>query len=415
MSEPLLSVDEARRRVLAGAQGPRPQEMVAVAEAFGRTLAQDLAAMRTQPPTDVSAMDGYAVRAADIASLPARLKRIGESAAGHGFAGEVGAGETVRIFTGAPVPQGADSILIQENARVDGDIVEALQSVAQGYSVRGAGIDFTEAATLLAAGTRLSPADIALAAAMNHARLPVYRKPRVAILATGDELVQPGEAIGRDQIVASNSYAIAAFVRLAGGEPLDLGIAGDTFAAIEAGIKAARDAGADVLVTLGGASVGDHDLVKTALAKEGMELGFWRIAMRPGKPLIHGRIPGPSGAMQILGLPGNPVSSVVCGLMFLMPLVRALSGDPQAGADRSEPARLGVALRANDKRQDFLRARLEPGEDGLPVATAFDLQDSSLLRVLAQAQCLIVRLPFAPAAIAGDPCRIIRLPGGSGL
>ena len=406
-SDKLLSVDEARARVLAGAR-PRDTERVALAEAQGRTLADDLAARRTQPPSAVSAMDGYALRAADVADPPARLRRIGESAAGHGFAGAIRPGETVRIFTGAPVPPGADAVLMQEYAKVDDDIVEALVSVRQGASIRPAGLDFREGQVLLKAGTRLGPAEVSLAAAMNHAGVPVYRKPKVAILATGDELVRPGEAIGPDQIVTSNSFAIAAFVRLAGGEPLDLGIAGDTFADLEAGIKAARDAGADVLVTLGGASVGDYDLVKPALAKEGMELGFWRIAMRPGKPLIHGRL----GAMQILGLPGNPVSSVVCGLLFLIPLVRALSGDPQAGADMSEPARLGGALRANDVRQDFMRARLEPSHDGLPVATAFAEQDSSLLGVLAQAQCLIIRAPHAPPAEAGALVRIMRLPTG---
>jgi molybdopterin molybdotransferase len=408
MSEKLLAVEEARARVLAAAAMPREVERVAIADAQGRTLAADLAARRTQPPSDVSAMDGYALRAADVAAPPVRLRRIGESAAGHGFAGSVGRGETVRIFTGAPIPAGADAVLMQEHAKAEGDIVEALQKVPRGASVRPAGLDFAEGQVLLKAGMRLGPAEISLAAAMNHAGVQVFRKPRVAILATGDELVRPGEAIGPDQIVTSNSYAIAAFVRLAGGEPLDLGIAGDSFADLEAGIKAARDAGSDVLVTLGGASVGDYDLVKPALAKEGMELGFWRIAMRPGKPLIHGRI----GPMLILGLPGNPVSSVVCGLLFLIPLVRALSGDPEAGADRSEPARLGGGLRANDLRQDFMRARLEPSEDGLPIATAFEAQDSSLLRVLTQAQCLIIRKPHAPAAAAGDLCRILRLPGG---
>jgi molybdopterin molybdotransferase len=408
MSPPLLSVDEALKRVLAFAQGPYRQEMVALDDALGRTLAADLAALRTQPPVAVSAMDGYGVRAADVASLPARLKQIGESAAGHGFKGSVGAGETVRIFTGAPVPSGVDAVLMQEHANVDGAIIEAAQTVALGTSIRKAGVDFSEGQLLLPAGTRLGPSEIALAAAMNHASLPVVRKPRVAILATGDELVRPGETIGADQIVASNSYAIAAFVRLAGGEPIDLGIASDTFDDLQAGILAARRAGADILATLGGASVGDHDLVKPALAKEGMELGFWRIAMRPGKPLIHGRI----GAMQILGLPGNPVSAIVCGLLFLMPLVRAMSGDPRAGADMSEPARLGRALRGNDQRQDFMRARLEPSADGLPVATAFEAQDSSLLRVFAQSQCLIVRPPMAPPADAGAACRIIRLPPG---
>jgi molybdopterin molybdotransferase len=407
LSEALLSVADALGRVLAAAKGPLAEEMVAIAEAHGRTLAADLVAKRTQPPSDVSAMDGYALRAADTAALPARLRRIGESAAGHGFAGEIGAGETVRIFTGAAVPPGADAVLMQEHAKADGDVVEALQSVARGTSIRRAGLDFAEGQVLLKAGLRLGPAEVALAAAMNYGRVPVARKPRVAILATGDELVRPGEAVGRDEIVASNTYAIAAFVRIVGGEPIDLGIAGDSFAALTAAINAARAAEADVLVTLGGASVGDYDLVKPALAREGMELSFWRIAMRPGKPLIHGRL----GAMQILGLPGNPVSSVVCGLLFLIPLVRALNGDSGAAADTSEPAQLGAALRANDIRQDFMRAHLQTRDDGLPIATALDMQDSSLLRVLTQAQCLIVRKPHAPAAAAGDMCRILRLPG----
>jgi molybdopterin molybdotransferase len=243
---------------------------------------------------------------------------------------------------------------------------------------------------------------------MNHAELPVARKPRIAILATGDELVRPGEPIGPDQIVTSNSFAIGAFVDLAGGSAQDLGIAADDFSALESGIGAARAAEADVLVTLGGASVGDHDLVKSALAKEGMELGFWRIAMRPGKPLIHGRL----GPMIILGLPGNPVASMVCGVLFLLPLVRALCGDPRAGADETEPALLGTPLRANDSREDYLRATLVASDKGLPVATPFEAQDSSLLRVIAQSQCLVVRDAHAPAAEAGDVCRVIRLPAG---
>jgi molybdopterin molybdotransferase len=405
----LLSVTEALARILEQAKTfPLETENVPIEAAFGRTLGADLVAKRTQPPLAVSAMDGYALRAADIAALPARLKVIGESAAGHGFAGAVNAGEAVRIFTGAPVPAGADTVLMQEYARAADGYVEPEKSVEAGRFVRAAGIDFTEGQSLLAKGRRLGPAEIALAAAMNHAMLPVTRKPRIAILATGDELVRPGETPGPDQIVASNSYAIAAFVSAAGGEPINLGIAGDEFAALEAGITRARDAQADVLVTLGGASVGEHDLVKTALDKEGMELGFWRVAMRPGKPLIHGRL----GPMAILGLPGNPVSSVVCAVLFLVPLVRALSGDPEAAQDSSEPARLGTALRANDQRQDFLRGSLALSEDGLPVATPFTAQDSSLLRVLAQAQCLIIRAPHAPEANAGDLCRIIRLPSG---
>lgn len=401
----MLSVAEARAQILAAAR-PRGRENVPLAEALGGTLAAPLAAKRTQPPGAVSAMDGFALRAADVATLPARLRLIGMSAAGHGFAGTVGPGETVRIFTGAPVPQGADAVLMQEDASVDSDFVLASASVEASRNIRLAGIDFKEGDALLAAGTRLGPIEIALAAAMNYGDLPVARCPRVAVLATGDELVPPGGAIGPDQIVASNAPAIAAYARLAGGTPLDLGIAGDNFAALEAAIEAARQAEADVLVTLGGASVGDHDLVKSALAQEGMELGFWRIAMRPGKPLIHGRL----GDMLILGLPGNPAASIVCALLFLVPLVRALCGDPTAGEDQSEAARLGAALPANGPREDFMRARLMRRNDGLPIAIPFAEQDSSLLSVFAKAQCLLIRPPHAPPAREGDLCRVIRLP-----
>ena len=258
---------------------------------------------------------------------------------------------------------------------------------------------------LLEKGRRIGAAELALAAAMNHAALAVTRKPRVALLATGDELVRPGESPGPDQIVASNSYAVAAYAEAAGATIIDLGIAGDSYPALEAAMRAARAAKADVLVTLGGASVGDHDLVQSALAREGMELGFWRIAMRPGKPLMHGRL----GDMHILGLPGNPVSAIVCAVLFLVPLVRALCGDRQAGRDPSEAALLGAAVGPNDSRRDYLRGALASGGDGLPVATPFSQQDSSVLRVLAEGRCLIVRESHAPAAMAGDPCRIIRL------
>jgi molybdopterin molybdotransferase len=405
MSGGMLPVAEARARILADVSKDRPAETIPLDRASGRTLASDLAAKRTQPPTAVSAMDGYAVRSGDLAQLPIHLKQIGESTAGHGFQGSIGPKETVRIFTGAPVPIGCDTILIQENARVEGEIVEPLQAVPSGRHIRAKGIDFTEGEVLLFAGTRLDYSNIALAAAMNHAEVMVTRRPRVAILATGDELVRPGETIGGDQIVASNSFAIAALIEAAGGEPLDLGIAKDELGALEKGIGAGRAAGADLLVTLGGASAGDYDLVKPALAKQGMQLNFWKIAMRPGKPVIHGRI----GPMVILGLPGNPVAAIVAGIVFLVPLVRALSGDPDAGRERSEPAILGKALRANDSRQDFLRATLRPGETGLPIATPFDIQDSSLLRLFAQAKCLVIREPHAQPAAAGDLCKIIKL------
>jgi molybdopterin molybdotransferase len=284
-------------------------------------------------------------------------------------------------------------------------LVEPLQSVAIGRHIRAKGIDFTEGEVLLAAGTRLGASNIALAAAMNCDEVAVTRRPRVGILATGDELVHPGATIGADQIVASNSFAIAALVEAAGGEALDLGIARDEVGALDERIKAARGSDADVLVTLGGASVGDYDLVKPALAGQSMELNFWKIAMRPGKPVIHGHL----GPMMILGLPGNPVASFVAGIVFLVPLLRALCGDPDAGRDAAEPAILGKALRGNDSRQDYLRATLRGSETGLPVATPFEIQDSSLLRILAQSQCLVVREPHAQPASAGDLCRIIRL------
>ncbi len=405
-----ISVAEALARILAHVPSDRPVETVPLARALGRTLARDLVAKRTQPPVAVSAMDGYAVRAADLVRLPMRLRQIGESAAGHGFSGSLGPGETVRIFTGAPTPEGADAILIQEDAYVEDGSIKPLRSVAAGQFIRPAGLDFSAGDNLLRAGARLGPAAIALAAAMNHAELPVVRRPRVGILTTGDELVLPGEAVGPHQIVASNAFAITALIEWAGGEALDFGIAPDDLGALEAGVKAAIAAECDVLATTGGASVGDHDLIRPALAKAGMEMSFWRIAVRPGAPLLHGRI----GRTAILGLPGNPVSAMVSGVLFLVPLVRALSGDPLAAGDRSDAAILGAPLRANDRRQDYLRAKLEAGGDSLPVATPFEAQDSSLLSVLAEAQCLVIRPPRAPAAEAGDGCRILRLPGAGG-
>lgn len=404
-----LSVEAARAAILADLPVERPAETVPLALALGRTLAQDLAARLTQPPHAVSAMDGYAVRAKDLAEPGRPLTIIGESRAGHGFAGSPGPGEAVRIFTGAPMPEGADAVLIQEDARADAGVVSALRKVESGCFVRAKGLDFSAGDRLLSSGTRLGPLELALAAAMNHAELAVVRRPRVAILATGDELVPPGKTLGPEQIVASNSFAIAALVETMGGEPVELGIARDDLAALAEGIAAARAANADVLVTLGGASVGDYDLIKPALIAQGMELCFWRIAMRPGRPLIHGRI----GPMQILGLPGNPVSAIVAGVIFLLPLIRALLGDPNAAIETFETALLGSSLRANDNRRDYLRAALTRGATGLPVATPFPIQDSSLLGVLARADCLVVREPGAPAAQKGDPCRILRLPGKS--
>jgi molybdopterin molybdotransferase len=401
----MISVAEALARVLASASPPTGAETVAVESALGRTLARDLRALRTQPPFANSAMDGYALRAADTASTPARLRVIGESAAGRAFDGVVGANQALRIFTGAPMPAGADAVLVQENATRDGDFVVVGASEAPGHNVREAGIDFIEGELLLPQGRRLTPRDLALAAAANHPTVTARRQPRVAVLATGDELAPPGGAIGLAQIVASNNYAVAAIVTACGGVPIDLGIAADEMDALARSFRRAREIGADVLVTLGGASVGDYDLVQRALVDSGLALGFWRIAMRPGKPLMQGRL----GAMRVLGLPGNPVSAIVCAALFLAPLLRALVGDPTAGADLSEPAVFGAEVAANDVRQDYLRATLTREAGGALVAAPLPSQDSSLVKFLAQAQCLVVRAPHAPAARRGDPCRIIRL------
>ena len=405
MTAELLSVEDALGQILATAPRPLPAEDVPLARARGRTLARDLSARRSQPPVAVSAMDGYAVRAADLAALPVALRVIGMSSAGHALEASIGPGEAARIFTGAVVPPGADTVVIQENTAATPGGVSILKAEQLGRNIRTAGLDFREGEIGLLAGRRLGASELALAAAMNHATLPVVRQPRVAILATGDELVNPGTTPSAAQIVASNPFALAAIVEAAGGIAIDLGIAADSFEALSRAIAAARDSGPDLLVTLGGASVGDHDLVQAALVREGLDLGFWKIAMRPGKPLMHGQL----GPMRVLGLPGNPVSSIVCGLLFVRPLVRALSGDPGAAAPVTRPARLAADLPANDRRQDYMRATLEHRADDLPHARPAGVQDSSMLRVLAGAQALIMRPPGAPAARAGDLCAVIEL------
>ena len=401
----LMLVETALARVLASVSAPLEEERVALAEAFGRTLAHDVAARRVQPPFAASAMDGYALRAADAAVAPARLKVIGEAAAGRPFAGRLNPGEAARIFTGAPLPEGADCVAMQEIARRDGDVVTFAAALSPGDHVRRCGGDFDLGEILISAGRRLTARDVALAAAADHPTLAVRRKPRVAILSSGDELAAPGEARGPAQIVASNAFAIAGVVAAAGGEPLDLGAAPDDSAALAERLAEARRAKADVLTTIGGASVGDHDLIRKALADAGMELDFWRIAMRPGKPLIHGRL----DAMSVLGLPGNPTSATVCAVLFLRPLIRALLGDPRAGDDPSEPARLAAPLPANQERATYLRVTLAAAPDGEILATPIADQDSSLAKALARADALLVRAVGAPPAAAGDPCRIIRL------
>ena len=398
----LLPVDEALDRLLSRAERLDP-ENVPVADAAGRVLAAPIEARRTQPPFPASAMDGYAVRGEDIASLPAFLDVIGEAPAGRPFTGSLGKGQAVRIFTGAPMPDGADTVLLQEDARPAGtDRVEATEATETGRHVRAAGLDFQAGDVLLSAGRVLDPAALAVAAAANHASVPVVRMPRVAIIATGDELVAPGTEPAPGQIVASNNLAGAAIARAAGADVLDLGIVPDDRSRIAEAVETARALGADIVITLGGASVGDHDLVREVLTGLGMQLQFWKIAMRPGKPLMVGHL----GSAHVLGLPGNPVSSLVCAHLFLRPLVARLAGRNYSPDIR--PALLGSGLKANDQRRDYIRARAFPGSAGL-VATPFELQDSSMLRTLAQANALIIREPFAPASAQGTPCRVFML------
>jgi len=400
----LMPVADALAAILEGAE-PMGEEMVALEAAYHRVLARDIAARRTQPPQAMSAMDGYAVRAADAGEVNTRLKVIGEVAAGRPFDRALGKGEAARIFTGGVIPDGADAVVIQEDTVAEGNCITLTEAAAAGRHIRPAGVDFREGDVLLSGGSRLTERDLSLAASMNYPELPVRRRPRVALLATGDELVMPGSTPGPGQIVYSNGYALRALARAEGADTIDLGVAADTVESTTAGIRRAREAGADILVTTGGASVGDHDLVKESLEAENFTIAFWKIAMRPGKPMMHGRL----GGMRVVGVPGNPVSSYVCTFLFVVPLIRALSGRKTLHHAR-ETAVLGRDLGANDVREDYLRARLEERADGTLVATPVNHQDSSLLANLAAAQALVIRAPFAPAAKAGAVCEILRLP-----
>ena len=399
----MISVEEALNRILAGIGGPMPAEEVPLTAGLGRILAEDVTARLTQPPVAVSAMDGYAVRAVDVATVPARLTVIGMAPAGRPFNGSIGPGQTVRIFTGAAVPDGADAVVIQEDTEAAGNTVTVREGAPAGRFIRPAGLDFRAGSVGLTAGKRLTSRDIGLAAAMNRPWLRLRRRPRVAILSTGDELVNPGESPQAGQIVSSNAFGLAAFVTAEGGEPLMLGISPDDPQQLLQSIEAA--AGADLLVTSGGASVGEHDLIANALGAAGMELDFWKIAMRPGKPLLFGRL----GRMPVLGLPGNPVSSLVCAIVFLRPALAAMLGQ-KAGGSSETTARLGRDLPENDRRQDYLRSELTVDPKGL-VATPFERQDSAMLSLLVRAGCLVIRPPRAAAARAGEAVKILRLDG----
>ena len=395
----MISVEDATLRITSTFE-PVGAETISLSEASGRVLAETVRARMDQPPAPVSAMDGYAVCAADAASPPATLKVIGTAPAGHPFAGKVGPGETVRTFTGGVVADGADAIVIQEDTDLGEKIVTIRVTAQPGRHIRKAGLDFHTGDVLADAGRRLSARDLSLIAAGDVPSLSVRRRPVIALAATGDELTAPGAPRGPGGIVASSGYGLSALIEKWGGEVLDLGITPDTVDAVAA--LPARAAGADLLVTLGGASVGEHDLIQKALGPRGFVLDFWKIAMRPGKPLIFGRL----GTLPLMGLPGNPVSTLVCAILFLKPAIAAM-----LGADTTTPlgtARAAIDLKANDTRQDYVRATLER-RDGELWATPFPIQDSGMLSTIAAADALIVRAPHAPAVHPGERVDILPL------
>ncbi len=407
----MISVAEALAHVTEGVSLVASED-APLSDALGRVLAEDVASRLTHPPSDVSAMDGYAVRAEDVQETPVTLKQIGVSQAGAGFSGSIGAGETVRIFTGAPVPGGADAIVIQEDTDTDSDsggdavTIKAATPTPKGHFIRPAGLDFEKGQVLLRAGRILTARDVGLAASMNVPVLSVRKRPLVAFTATGDELVMPGEPLGPDQIISSNSVAMEAYVRALGGSPRDLGIARDDEQSLRRIFYSAK--GADLLVTMGGASVGDYDFVQKVLGDEGMDLGFYKVAMRPGKPMIFGRL----GRLPVLGLPGNPVSAGVTAVIFLKAAMEKMLGVPPEN-DGAATALLGCGLKENDHRQDYLRARLSHDGDGNLIATPFDRQDSAMMARLAEADCLVVRPPEAPQARKGDRVDIVPLGEGA--
>jgi molybdopterin molybdotransferase len=396
----LMPVDEALRRILDGVK-PLPTETIPLGKALGRVLAKDVVAKRDQPPFPASAMDGYAVRHEDVVIRPATLKLIGASNAGHAFKGGVKPGTAVRILTGAPVPKGADTVVIQENTERDGNILRVLTETPKGKNIRRAGLDFTKGNVLVKAGTKLVARDIGLLAAANAPRITVRRAPRVVLFTTGDELVLPGQTARPDQIYSSNSHALEAMAQTLGCEVINLGIVRDSLAATKAAVR--KGLGADVLLTTGGASVGDHDYVQEAFKACGVKIGFWKVALRPGKPFMYGR----KGKTHVMGLPGNPVSALVTARIFLAPLVKAFQGLP--AIEHFITARLVGALPANDERRDYIRAILTDAADGMREVEAFSMQDSSMQRTLQSSQVLILREPFAPPADKGSLVKALLL------
>ncbi|WP_210324326.1 molybdopterin molybdotransferase MoeA [Aestuariivirga litoralis] len=399
----LVPVEEALTRILKGAK-PLPAETIKLQDGLGRILAADIVARRDQPPFYASAMDGYAVRHEDLNQVPVTLKLIGASGAGHGFTGMLKQGQAVRILTGAPMPKGADTIVIQEVTRIVKGGVEVLDAPAPGRNIRVRGLDFKKAEVLVPAGTKLTARDLGLAAAGNAAMIRVRKKPRVAILTTGDELAAIGTAPRWDQITSSNNQALSALVTAMGAEAIDFGVVRDDLKATTAAVKKAFNA--DILVTTGGASVGDHDFVQEALKRAGVKIDFWKIALRPGKPFMFGT----KGKLRVLGMPGNPVSAIMCSLVFLKPLLHVMDGlPPDTGFGT---ARLAIDLPANDHRQDYMRARISNADDGTLLVTPATKQDSSMQRVMREADCMVVRPPHAPALEAGALVPILRFPAG---
>jgi molybdopterin molybdotransferase len=401
MAAPLLPVADARRMIVSSLSSVG-SETIKLSEARGWVLAKDATARVSHPPADVSAMDGYALHAQDIAKLPASLKVVGESAAGHPWKGTLGNGEAVRIFTGAFVPESADTVVIQENTEAGDGLVTVKESTALGANIRPAGQDFRTGDTVLQAPRLLTARDIGLLSAMNLPEVPVYRKPRIGVLSTGDEIVLPGEAPSEGQIVSANGPGLCAFIEASGGEPVHLGVVPDDIEMLKTAVKKAEHL--DMLVTSGGVSVGDHDVVKQALSEDGLKVSFHKIAMRPGKPLLFGEFMG----SPLLGLPGNPVSAMVCAVLFLGPAINRLRG-LDGNAPETMPALLDSPLKGNDGREDYIRAVVGRKKDGFLHASPLPKQDSAMIAALAKSNALVVRPPHAPPASTGDQVEVILL------